>query len=98
ESTKSLSVLLGNGDGTLGPRSDIILNSDPTFLAIRDLNGDGNLDLVWPNYYDSTLSVRLGNGDGTFGPLSLYATRAHPYSVAIADLNMDGKLDLAVVN
>ena len=46
--TRSVNVLIGNGDGTFGPpvgnQSTIGLNSQA--VALGDVNGDGNLDLA----------------------------------------------------
>ena len=39
--SNTVSVLLGNGDGTFGPNSDFGTGSGPFSLAIGDLNGDG---------------------------------------------------------
>jgi len=83
----SVSVLLGNGDGTFQPA----VNYGPGSgwgLAVADFNGDGKLDLATP------LSVLLGNGDGTFQPAGNYGSRGN--SVAVGDFNRDGKPDLAV--
>jgi len=98
ESGGSVSVLLGNGDGTFGAKSDYGAGSLPSSVAIGDLNGDGKPDLAVANESDGTVSVLLGNGNGTFGAKSDYATGRNPYSVAIGDLNGDGKPDLAVAN
>ena len=94
--SSTVSVLLGNGDGTFGPKTDYGTGSYPQSVAIGDLNGDGKPDLVTANYnYNSgTVSVLLGNGDGTFGPRTDYATGFDPHSVAIGDLSGDGKPDL----
>jgi VCBS repeat protein len=92
----TVSVLLGNGDGTFGPRSDYGTGSGPASVAIGDLNGDGRPDLAVANFFSSTTSVLLGNGDGTFGPKSDSGTGRSPASVAIGDLNGDGRPDLAV--
>ena len=94
----TVSVLLGNGDGTFGPKSDYGTGSYPHSVAIGDLNGDGKPDLATANTVSFTVSVLLGNGDGTFGPKNDYGTGSNPYSVAIGDLNGDGKPDLAVAN
>lgn len=98
----TVSVLLGNGDGTFQPAmldSDIgALEGSPFSLAIGDLNGDGNLDLVLPEEADNNVSVILGNGDGTFNPATNYPVGTHPRFAAIGDFNGDGKMDLAVAN
>ena len=96
-SSFTVSVLLGNGDGTFGQRSDYATGWGPSSVAIGDLNGDGKPDLAVTNMNSSSVSVLLGNGDGTFGAKTDYATAAGPQSVAIGDLNGDGKLDLVVV-
>ena len=65
-SSSTVSVLLGNGDGTFQPQTTLATGTSPTSTAVADLNGDGKLDLVTVNTDTKTLSVRLGNGDGTF--------------------------------
>ena len=92
-----VSVLLGNGDGTFGARTDVVAGSSPYCVAMRDLNGDGHLDLAVANEGSSAVSVLLGNGDATFGQQAEYGA-TDPYSVAIGDLNTDNILDLAVAN
>ncbi len=95
---KKVSVLLGNGDGTFGPKADYGVGTSPRSVAIADLNADGRPDLVVTNDEANTVSVLLGNGDGSFGLKTDYGTGVEPLSVAIADLNGDGRPDLAVAN
>lgn len=92
----SVSVLLGDGDGTFTQK-----NGQPTSaqtnvgLITTDLNGDGILDLA---IIDSTnlVSIWLGNGDGTFqAPVD---TTGRGDGVVAADFNGDGRMDLAVTN
>lgn len=92
----TVSVLLGNGDGTLRLRTDYQTGRTPLWIAIGDFNRDGNLDLVTANTSGSSISILLGNGDGTFQSHVDYPTATGPYSVAVADLNGDSNLDLAV--
>jgi VCBS repeat-containing protein len=103
--SNSVSVLLGNGNGTFQPQTMYAVGVTPFAVAVGDLNGDGKLDLVTantefgPDVNPGSLSVLLGNGDGTFQPKTDYATTGHlTLSVAIGDLNADGKPDLVAVN
>ncbi len=93
----TVSVFLGNGDGTFKPRADFATGLFPNSVAIGDFNGDGKPDLALANG-SGTVSMLLGNGDGTFQPHVDYPAGPASFSLAVGDFNGDGKLDLAVVN
>lgn len=92
--TGDVVVLLGNGDGTFGAASMYAGGSDPLFVAVGDVNGDGYVDLVAANSDTSTVSVLAGNGDGTFQSPESYAAGYAAVAVAVGDLNGDGAPDL----
>lgn len=94
----SVSVLLGNGDGTFQTHVEHNAGAGPSAVAAVDFNGDGKADLAVANNADGTVSVLLGKGDGTFQPQQAEPAGAGPDWVAISDFNGDGKADLAVVN
>jgi hypothetical protein len=105
-STGSMSVLMGNGDGTFQPAVSYSSGGEgPLFLAVRDVNGDGKPDVVVVNECadnncsSGSASVLLGNGDGTFqSAVSYNSGGADTTSVAVADVNGDGKPDALVSN
>jgi hypothetical protein len=94
----TVSVLLGNGDGTFKALPNFGLDGGPYNVAVGDFNGDGIPDLAVTNFYSGKVSILLGNGDGTFRFLTAYATGADASGVAAADFNGDGILDLVVGN
>ena len=94
----TVSVLLGNGDGTFQKQVTYATGVQPGSVAVGDFNGDGKLDIVVSNYSDNTVSILLGSGDGTFQTQQTYATGAGPSVVAVGDFNGDGKQDLVVAN
>jgi flagellar hook assembly protein FlgD len=97
-SASTVSVLLGNGDGTFQDAVDYSTGPSPNCVRMGDLNNDGKLDLVTTSGSSATVWVLMGNGDGTFQTKADYTTNPAPGSVAIGDLNGDGNADLAVGN
>src|SRR5262249_39638285 len=71
----SMSVLMGNGDGTFQPARNPLPGLSPAFVAAGDFNRDGKLDIVTtPENANGLVSILLGNGDGTFqSPLNYAA-------------------------
>jgi hypothetical protein len=94
----TVSVLLGNGDGTFGPAMSYATGLASSSVAIGDVSGDANPDLVVANTNSGTVSVLLGGGGGAFAASTEFATGVGPASVALADLNADGKADVVVAN
>jgi len=96
----SISVLLGNGNGTFQPQTNLPLpaNAGPWEVAVADLNGDGNLDIVSSNNNESYLSIYLGNGDGTFQQPTRVPCAFAPENIVILDFNGDGIPDIAFMS
>ena len=96
-----VSVMLGNGDGTFGAKTDFPVIADSQAVAAGDFNSDGKVDLV-ATLNDPQLSLALltGTGTGTFNPPIYFPNTSGFDSPAIAatDFNSDGKLDLAVMH
>jgi hypothetical protein len=98
----TVSVLMGNGDGTFQNRVDLPVGAAPVSVAAADL-GNGQIDLVVADHDSSAVSVLLGNGDGTFGPaqnigvnLPVFGFNSDPLTVKVADFHGNGKPDILV--
>jgi hypothetical protein len=109
----SISILLGNGDGTFrsGPNSPIteiggtppcetILYQSNCAIVVGDFNDDGHADLALTNPIDDTVVILEGNGTGSFTPFSdsPISVYSFPEALKIGDFNNDGIQDLAVAN
>jgi hypothetical protein len=95
---QTISVLLGNGDGTFKAATSVPTGEDNQSLAIGDFNGDGNTDIIAAGD-NGFLGVLLGNGDGTFKPYSLAPDGlSGPVFIAAGDFAGDGNLDIAAVS
>ncbi len=88
----TLSVLLGNGDGTFQNANQVGLTGGS--VVSGDFNGDGKADVVLTT--GSAVSIFLGNGDGTFQAGAIYLSGTSAYATVVGDFNGDGNADLAV--
>ncbi len=106
----SVSVLLGNGNGTFSSPVSIAdsLSQVPAAVAVADFNGDGKQDLVVAlskccgNSGEGAFGVMLGDGSGAFQPMVRYLVPGFTISnsanfLAVADFNGDGKPDVALL-
>jgi hypothetical protein len=95
---ETISVLLGDGKGhfRLAPGSPFPCGKGPNDIAVADMNGDGNPDLVIANTGTPYLTILLGDGRGGFksSPHSPFATESYPHvhGVVAGDFMGDGKL------
>jgi hypothetical protein len=94
----SLTVLLGNGDGTFSEAtgSPINVGSQPRSISTGNLNGDAHVDLAVTNLGSNAITILLGNGDGTFDEGGSFQVSSQPASNIIADFDGDGFSDIAV--
>ncbi len=94
--SSSMSVLLGNADGTFQPAQNSAIAFGLGSSAVGDFNADGKLDLV--NADADYVVVMLGNGNGALQPAGAFNLGSNADSVAVGDFNGDGKLDLGVTS
>jgi VCBS repeat protein len=99
------SLMLGNGDGTFGPLTEVAGSGTSYAGAITavagDFNGDGNLDIATAIQSIGLLNqgyvfISFGNGDGSFqSSLSVPNVSSITTPLLMGDFNGDGFLDLA---
>ncbi|HET9365064.1 MAG TPA: VCBS repeat-containing protein, partial [Candidatus Angelobacter sp.] len=107
DAAHSVSILLGNGDGTFQPHHDIAGAPNATSISVGDFNRDGNPDIATSsNTPVNAVYVSLGNGKGGvtaqkitsgfgIGPQPPPDSNTFLLSkIATADFNRDGKDDL----
>jgi hypothetical protein len=99
--TNSVSIMLGNGDGTFAPQQEIIVGDTPRGIAVLDVDGDGDMDVVNTNYLDArlggrgNLSILFNDGNGVFSaPTFFKGDCERCWALASTDMDNDGLLDL----
>lgn len=89
----SVSVLIGNGDGTFQPTTYPPLAASLSALVVADFSGDGIPDIA-VSEIGGAVDVYSNNGDGTFGLPAKSFAGATPFYLAASDLNSAGAADL----
>lgn len=99
----TVTVLLGNGNGTFEPPISFLLPSGFSVNSITsgDFNNNGKLDLAVAEFNTSSSQVQIFEGDGT-GHFSLANTlkSSDPSDIRkirVGDFNHDGKTDIAML-
>jgi hypothetical protein len=75
------------------------VDNKPASLALGDLNGDGQLDVVTASIETSTVDV-YWNQNGALTKAATYSTGAEsgPQDLTLGDVNGDGRLDIITAN
>lgn len=95
----TVSVLVGNGDGTFGTQTVYSTGKDPVGVAVGDFNGDGQPDLAVTNETDGTVSILLNknDGSGTFFGQNTFTTGSSPTGI-ISAIFAGTTTDLAIAD
>ncbi|HYY55913.1 MAG TPA: FG-GAP-like repeat-containing protein, partial [Pyrinomonadaceae bacterium] len=92
---RTVTLFLGNGDGTFQTPQQIDVGTPPSMLKLGDFNRDGIADVVAAAAFGKVL-ILLGRGDGTLlqMPDILIVQNVDNTDVVVNDFNGDGIQDL----
>jgi hypothetical protein len=91
----SVTILLGQGDGTFPRAPTFVVGSNPVALAVDDFDGDGRLEVATANQGSFDVSILSARDDGTVDGDNVLVGGS-PAGLAVGDFNGDGVKDLAV--
>ncbi|MCX8155476.1 MAG: FG-GAP-like repeat-containing protein [Verrucomicrobiae bacterium] len=94
----NLRIYPGLGDGSFGPPQVVDFGGwDNYHLLLHDLDGDGRLDVLIPDY-SSARFITVANLGGAYAAPLIYNFSSRPLAVAKGDFNQDGRMDFAVAD
>jgi hypothetical protein len=96
----TVSVLLGNGDGTFtaATNSPLVTGQGPTNVTIADFNADGHADIAVTDPQTDSVSVFLGIGEGLFAPAFELPVGSNPTAILSANLSGASLTDVAITD
>jgi VCBS repeat protein len=100
---RTISVRLQR-DGAWVAGDPVATGFEPHLVALADLDGDHDLDLVATSHDSGAVFVAHNDGTGRFtpapgSPVTAFAvTRPHNHGLAVGDLNGDGRADVVVAD
>lgn len=91
----TVSVLLGDGDGTFSTDVEYSTGAShsPYFVDTGDMDKDGNIDIITGG--SMGIVIFYGIGDGTFGTAQVDYFGQHVTDIVVADFDNDTYLDIA---
>ncbi|CAF3678182.1 unnamed protein product [Adineta steineri] len=98
----TLNILFGYGNGSFTSMITYYTgdNSYPWGVAVNDLNGDNQQDIVCANYGTSNIGIFFGSENGSFSNQITYSltSQSNPTCVSLGDFNNDNYFDIVVTN
>lgn len=98
--SNNVTILLGDGRGGFKAAADspYAVASRPYYIAIGDISGDGNPDLITTHDDINLISTLLGNGRGGFAaaPDSPFDVGRRAYKLITAGITADTRMELVI--
>lgn len=94
----TVAVFLNNGAGIFTAGGSFTAGINPGGLAIGDIDGDGDLDIVKANGSRDGLVLLFNNGNATFAPGITLSRPRGTADVTLGDMDGDGDLDIVTAN
>jgi hypothetical protein len=93
-----VSILYGNGDGSLGEAIHYDIGRLASSVITGDINDDGVIDVLTSTDGTNDVRVLSGTGNRTFAAVQVFAVGDDPVKVAVGDVNGDGIIDVLTAN
>ena len=102
---RQISVLINQGDGSLGQATEYATFDRPVDLEAADVDGDGDVDLVsaeaqaddWAGYLPSEMGIYRNLGNGTFAAREALSIGPRVQAMTRGDFDGDGDVDFALL-
>jgi hypothetical protein len=94
----AISVLRDDGRGGFGPERRTVVDGNPVWMDLADVDNDGVLDILAASPTNSRVLVLLGDGAGHFTVAAQIDAVGNPEGVAGLDLDGDGWQDFVTAN
>ena len=94
-----ISVLIGNGNGGFLAPATWPTSNSPTDILLKDMNGDGKLDIVVAASPENVIRVHRQTGSANFSLSNSYTVptgEESPSSIAMGEMDFDGIQELVV--
>ena len=93
--TDQVWILMGKGDGTFEPAIGYDVGNDPHGIAVLDVDGDADWDIVNSNARDNNMSVLINDGNGVFGEPSFFDSGFEDdFGLGVGDMDENGVVDV----
>ncbi len=87
-----------NAGGFSAPTTLPVAGTTPSKAVVRDINGDGQEDILTTDEGTDSLSLFINNGVGGFQAAQRFTVGDRPVGLVLGDVNRDGRLDAVVAN